>query len=72
MRHSDVIKLPPPIAQPERTHFMRRDEIQRVLDGWKAPRVSDEVLEAEATLFLSSPWASVVPLAAWLDARGVR
>lgn len=72
MRHSDVFRLPPPIPEPDRTHFMRRDEIARIAEHWKAPKVSDEVLEAEATLFLASAWHTVTTFAAWLDARGVR
>ena len=50
-------------------HPSRREQIARQLAKWEVPALSDEVVDALATIFLMQPGHELTPFFVWLDHR---
>lgn len=55
----------------DRTPFLRRDEIQRLVAAYEPPQTFEYALEGEAAAYRNSGLIDIVPFVAWLVARGI-
>ena len=60
--------LQPPASRDfDETPLQRREEIERVLAEWKAPILSDDVIDTAGQIFLSQRGHELVPFFFWLE-----